>query len=309
MPVYITPPAKVKKMGVVRNLIMNVFSDSGDILNLEDIVYNQEDGAVQIRVNYGQYSVLLLKSNNGVADNFDVSLVDAAEVIRTLGLEVPAKQGDDIDWHIVLDQYGGFISGISKIYFMQADGNELGGTFVINEVDPTYLLVTMDMDGRRSNDFIIDAIIDPYKYNPKRPNGELSDQTPATGTRFLMLDDVNNSVKAGLIEQNNWDSTAPADSSQGQVYDGPDAWKDANGNDPIIKVNSIIEWNGTAWITIWDPEENLLEDASTAEADFVSTYIQNLRTGLQYRWDGAQWLKSFEGVYAPGYWRFDFDPK
>lgn len=289
MPIYITPPAKVKKMGVVRNLIMNIFNDSGDILSLEEIIYNQEGGDVRVRNNYGDYSVLLLKSGNGIADNFDVSLVDSSEVVSALGLDPPAKQGDRLDWNSVLDQHGGFLAGISKIYFLQADGNELGGTFVVNEVDPTYLLVSLDMDGRHGNDFIIDAIIDPYKYNPKRPNGEIVDQSVAIGTKFLMLDDVNNSVNVGQTY---------GETPYNSAYDGPDAWKNSDGNDPVIKANSIIEWSGSAWVTIFDP-------SSTGSA----VYAQNLRTGIQYRWDGTQWLKSFEGVYAPGYWRFDLDPQ
>lgn len=295
MPIYITPPAKVKKLGVVRNLIMNVFSDNGDILSLEEIIYNEANGAVPLRMNYGQYKILLLKSDNGVADNFDVSLVDSSEAVVSLKLAVPLKQGGRLDWNSVLEQHGGFIAGISKIYFMQADGNELGGTFVLNSIDPTYLVVTMDMDGRHGNDYIVDAIIDPYNYNPKRPNNDLMDQPVVQGTKFLMLDDVNNSVNVGQhIEGNRWNYQ---DSAQ-TAYDGPDAWKNANGDDPIIKSNSIIEWNGLAWITIFDPT-----------AGDSPTYVQNLRTGIQYRWTGDQWLKSFEGVYSPGYWRFDLDPQ
>lgn len=70
-----------------------------------------------------------------------------------------------------------------------------------------------------------------------------------------------------------------------------------NGSDPVIKANSIIEWDGAAWVEIWDP----------ATGD-DPTYIQNLRTGIQYRWDGTQWLKAFEGEYAPGYWGFNLNP-
>jgi hypothetical protein len=75
--------------------------------------------------------------------------------------------------------------------------------------------------------------------------------------------------------------------------DGPDAWKNLDNSDPEIYTNSIIEWDGAAWTTIWNP--------ATGE---VPTYIQNLRTGVQYRWDGEQWLKSFEGEYSPGTWGF-----
>jgi hypothetical protein len=73
--------------------------------------------------------------------------------------------------------------------------------------------------------------------------------------------------------------------------DGPDGWKNLDGSDPVIKANSIIEWDGAAWAEVWDP--------ATAT---VPTYIQNYRTGIQYRWDGDQWMKAFEGEYAPGYW-------
>ena len=90
--------------------------------------------------------------------------------------------------------------------------------------------------------------------------------------RFLMLDDVN-----------------PNNANQ----DGPDAWKNLDLSDPWIKMNSIIEWDGSAWVTVWETETG--DDP---------TYIQNLRTGIKYRWDGEQWLKAFEGEYAPGLWNF-----
>lgn len=321
IPIYITPPAKVKKMGVIRTLIMNVHTEMGDIASLEDIIYNGESGPAQLRITTGQFGVLLLKSNNNQDRDYDLSVTRQSEVVSSLGLAPPVKQGERIDWNAIIDLYGGYNPGISKIYFIQPNGNEIGGTFVINEVDPTYLLVTLDLDAKPSNTLIpgparsnnqwttIDAIIDPYKYNPKRPNNEIVDQVVTAGTRFLMLDDVNNSTNVGQINQQNWNSINPADSSLGQVYDGPDAWKNSNGDDPVIKANSIIEWSGTAWMTVWDPDENTLEDASIAGEDFTSTYFQNLRTGIQYRWDGEQWLKSFEGEYAAGYWRLDLDPQ
>jgi hypothetical protein len=79
--------------------------------------------------------------------------------------------------------------------------------------------------------------------------------------------------------------------------DGPDAWKTTAGMDLWIKANSIIEWNGSTWITVFDPEDAV-----------EPVYFQNLRTGIQYRWDGEQWLKSFEGEYTSGYWRIEFNP-
>jgi hypothetical protein len=109
-----------------------------------------------------------------------------------------------------------------------------------------------------------------------------------------MLDDVNNSVNTGGFMSRGQD---PADGSSRDGYDGPDGWKNTAGGDPVIVANSIIEWNGSTWIKIWNP----------VGAD-VPTYIQNLRTGIKYRWDGEQWLKAFEGEYAPNFWGFKLDP-
>jgi hypothetical protein len=286
-PIWISPPAKVKKLGVIRNIIMNVFTESGDIVNLEQLIFNGDTPGVEVRVTEGNFGVLLLKSGNGQPDDYELSILNPTEAVVAAGLDIPVKQGERIDWYKILDVYGKYTPGVSFIYFQQSDGTEIRGRFAVNEVDPTYLLVSIE--DRPSNSIIegparpssqwttIDAIIDPYKFNPEQTFGSKS-AIPA-GTRYLMLDDVNNS--------NNLD----------QDYDGPDAWKNLDNSDPIIKMNSIVEWSGVAWVTVFDPTSNE-----------INIKFQNLRTGIQYKWDGEQWLKSFEGEYRSGYWRFDLNP-
>jgi hypothetical protein len=296
-PIYISPPAKVKKLGVVRSIIANVFTEQGELEDLEDLIYNQENGNVQPRMVRGRFGVLLLKDNVGGSNDFNVSLLNPAEAVTNLQLEVPIKHGDRLDWNLILEDLGGgYTPGVSMIYFLQPNGTELRGTFVINEIDPTYLIVSIE--DRPSNTIIsgparsasqlttVDAIIDPYKFNPVETFGG-KNNIPA-GTRYLVLDDINNSENVGQ---------SYGETPYNNAYDGPDAWKNLNNDDPVIKANSIIEWSGTVWTTIWEPtEEN------------VDTYFQNLRTGIQYRWDGFQWLKAFEGEYATGYWRLDRNP-
>jgi hypothetical protein len=340
MPMFITSPAKVKKLGVIRNVIMNVFSDTGDVLSLEDLVYNQTPGNILSKTTENNYGVLLLKSNNGQDTDYDLSVLDPGEVSRSLGFDAPEKTGRPIDWGEVLELYGGYTPGISMIYFLQPTGNEIRGTFVVNELDPSLLLVTID--DKPSNTVIVstanpsgrttvDAVIDPYKFNPEETFGSIS-AIPA-GTRYLILDDVNNSENVGS------NITRPTFYS----YDGPDAWKNLNGSDPILPANSIIEWTGSQWevlIQAWQvsglPYDNsivyaegsiitydnqayrAIDDIARAEnrvdptqnSKFQKTdiYFTNLRTGIQYRLLDGQWLKSFEGEYRSGYWRFDLDP-
>jgi hypothetical protein len=291
MPVWITPPAKVKKLGIVQTVISNVFTEAGDIINLEELVYNRATGGFGTTTN--RYRILLFKSNTGnPSDNqYEVTLVNPDAAVLALGLDQKSiKTGEPVDWNAILEVQGGHKPG-SSMYFKKPDGGEIIGTsFVVSPLDPTVVLVSLDVETFPGNDDIVssietrgtvDAIIDPYKYNPVEI---FKGQTNIPiGQRLLMLDDVN---------PNNANT------------DGPDGWKNLNGSDPLIKANSIIEWNGARWVTIWDPDENSIEDASIVGEDFTPTHIQNIRTGIKYRWDGVQWLKAFEGEYAPGEWNF-----
>ena len=294
IPIYITPPAKVKKLGIVQTVIANVFNDEGDVINLESLVYNRDAEDWSMTTN--RFRVLLFKSNTGNLNDgqYDVTVVDVGAAVLATGLdEISYKTGEPFDWNRLLELQGGFKPS-NEIWFKQSSGYEIVGTFVINPLDSSKLIASLDTDTFPTNDDIdstipgissrgtVDAIIDPYKFNPIETYG--GTYLIPLGIRYLMLDDVNNSENVGGTYNN---------SPYTQTYDGPDAWKNANGTDPVIKANSIIEWDGENWVMIWDP--------ATGEDP---TYVQNIRTGIQYKWDGEQWLKSFEGEYAPGSWGF-----
>jgi hypothetical protein len=300
MPIWISPPAKVKKLGVVRSVISNIFTEDGDLVNLESLVYNQTNG--NARTTTDRYRVLLFKANNGQPYDYELTFADLDHAIIAAGLDKETKTGEAIDWNSFLVNEGGVYTS-NRVYFLQPSGYYMYGTFAVHPTDPTIIVVTFDEDTIPTNTEInstinginprgtVDAIIDPYKHNPAGVyNGQAN---IPLGIRYLMLDDVNpSSIRLeGFMEYGTGDS----DSAR-VPYDGPDGWKNLNGSDPLILANSIIEWNGNSWVTIWLP----------ADGD-VPTYLQNLRTGIQYRWDGEQWLKSFEGEYAPGTWGFELD--
>ena len=300
MPIYITPPAKVKKLGIVQTVISNVFTENGDIINLDSLIFNRQNGNFDTSTN--NYRVLLFKSNTGdLSDGqYDLTLLNKDAAALSLGkYESTSAVGGSLDWNSVLEVQGGYKPG-SYVYFKKPAGGEIVGTFVINPLDSSILTVSIDRDSLPGNTDIassvngigsrgtVDAIIDPYKFNPLETFGNYTSIT--LGIRYLMLDDVNNSVNRDGFVRYPFDNT---DGSSKDPYRGPVGWTNANGSDPVISANSIIEWNGVEWVTIWDPVE--------AEP---STYIQNIRTGIQYIWDGEQWLKSFEGEYGPGQWNF-----
>ncbi len=294
LPIWITPPAKVKKLGIVQTIINNVFNETGDVINLSNLVYNSTPATWSTSSN--RFRILLFKSNTGnlTDGQYDVTVVEPGAAVLAAGLDERAfKNGEPFDWNKLLELQGGYKAG-NEIWFKQPTGYEIIGTFVVNPLDPSVLVATLDTDTFPSNTDIdssiigiasrgtVDAIIDPYKFNPITTfNGYAN---IPLGIRYLMLDDVNNSTNVGGTY---------GETPYNQLYDGPDAWKDVNGNDPLINANSIIEWNGAAWVEIWNPAQGN-----------NPTYVQNIRTGIQYKWDGEQWLKSFEGEYAPGLWGF-----
>ena len=429
MPIYISPPTKVKKLGVVRAVVNNMFTNTGDAVNINNLIYN--DGDVTSTVEYKRYGIVMLKADNGVAGDYNISIVDVGQAVIDAGLDLPPEKiGKKLDWQLVLDQYGGYKEGVSRITFNQPNGSQLVGSIAVNPVDPTLLVVSMDMDTVPGNTLIttgrypdntvytsvrsaskgtIDAIINPYNFNPLTTYGTKANYP--VGLRYLMLDDLNtflaptraasiatniidtdidfyrivrpdqkqkasvsnlprsysnifqtkvyvNGVEVGFTEVEDggifetFSSTSyrtqsgkykirlnefpPLEDGNGNasvikytiekytypdwytegddpdtllvetdVYlpgkpersSGPAAWKNLDDSDVFIKANSIIEWNGSRWVSVFDPEEMA-----------TNVYITNLRTGIQYKWDGVQWLKSFEGEYLPGSWRLTLNP-
>lgn len=382
MPIYITPPAKVKRMGVVRDIVMNVFDANGDVGSLNSLIYNSgptgTGGLFNIHNTPGGYGVLLLSANDpSHPEYFNVSVLNPSEAVMALGLEAPIKQGARLDWNLVLNQYSGkHIDGISLIHFMQPSGYEISGTFVINPLDPTILVANLDLDTIPASELAVNAIINPLTFNP-RPNlnglpvdganstylliddiGGGVDRTYVadtattiidTGVRYgLVYDDefidpladpdrYNQPISGGVlprfevyidgalvtgtkVSSNNKDSTlrilldVPTQIGKTVRYkvysnfNGADAWasyqigqtaRDSTKTAELVaKANSIVQFDNdtNGWKVIFDPDQN---------ADIESPiYMTNKRTGVQYKWDGVQWTKSFEGEYRSGMWRF-----
>ena len=429
MPIYITPPAKVKKLGVVRAVVQNMFNNTGDAVNINNLIYNEGD--IQNTVEYKRYGIVMLKGDNGVAGDYHISIVDVGQAVIDAGLDLPPEKiGKKLDWQLVLDQYGGYKAGVSRITFKTPTGGEIVGTITVNPIDPTILVASLDMDTvpgntelttgtypdgsvynsvRSSSKGTMDAIINPFNFNPLTTYGTKTNY-PA-GLRYLMLDDLNlflapklaPSIATNIIDtdidfyritrpnQREKASVTNLPRSYANVFEtkvfvngvsvaftevedggkfqtfnnqsyrtesgkykirlnefpplqdedgnasvvkyvierytypdwytegddpdtitvesdvylpgkperssGPEAWKNLDGSDTYIKANSIIEWNGSRWVPVFDPEEIT-----------TNIFITNLRTGIQYKWDGVQWLKSFEGEYLPGSWRLTLNP-
>jgi len=266
-PVWITPPAKVRKLGVITKIISNIFANSaqGTILN----VYGKE-GAVDVFgdispdedviVTPGNYDLLVI---NGTARLIPYSVAQNADLL---------DPGNSVSWHRILDQYPGkFRAGLSQLRFSTEAGSEIISYISLNPLDDYSMVLNIDPDTIPTNTLIsgrgtVDAIVNPETYNPT---------TLSAGTRYLILEDLNSSPDFG-----------------NGTYSGPIAWKNADNSDHQAFANDIIEWTGTAWSTIFN--------SSTATS---VVYITNAYTGTQYQWTGTSWQKSYEGYYTNKLWR------
>jgi hypothetical protein len=161
------------------------------------------------------------------------------------------------------------------------------------------------------------AIIDPLTFNPKRPLKEGVDQVIAVGKRYLIIDRIGYDYGGTLynpatyytydqivMHQDHYyrsRSETPivgvpvTDTANWQLIDGPDAWKSTTGVDFIADENDIVEYDGTKWTVVFSAKDH--------QEDTNPTYQTNIYTGVQYKWDGIAWTKSFEGEYKEGSWR------
>ena len=262
-PIWITPPAKVKKLGIITKIISNVFSNEpGNIAaNYGDLNAVYADLGTTLGktvVTPGNYELLVLNNSASL-------LLHRAGTGETFS----TPPSSTVNWHALLDLYPGeFQAGLSQITLTTPSGSNIMATVSLNPVDDSLMSLNFDVDTIPSNTIItsvidgrgtIDAIINPETFIPV--------DVPI-GARYLILEDINSVSTLG-----------------------PTSWLNSDGSGFTAKANDIIQWSGSAWSIIFD---------STTVTNIV--YITNAYTGIQYVWENSQWTKSIEGIYSPDQW-------
>jgi hypothetical protein len=260
LPIWISPPAKIKRLGVIKKIIATLHDSNGD---LSESAYTTDNilGSRQYFTPL-DYGVLLIGNT--------LTLLKYSELTepRSFSLGNQTKVGSTDLWKNLINVYGAIENGISQVRLMADDGDtEIVGTISQHPTDESLLIFNADVDTYPTNTLSpINAIIDPRKTTV-----DASILTPASGTRYLILNDIGS-----------------ADSPAG---DGPIAWQGTNGADLVAHANDIIQYNGVQWTVLFDSQA-----ASTVQ------YVSNLNTGTQYKWNLNQWVKSWEGEYKNGDW-------
>ena len=286
-PIFISPPTKVKKLGVITKIITSIFNEqTGNIdlgLSMPEMKAYSDEPTDTARADINTTA-------DGSVDTSKVVRTDADAVIGTTVSDWDIVVLNSIvqivdkgvvgttNWRKVLDAYPGiYQAGISRILLERSDMNTtISGTFALNSLNENQIIVNWDTDTIPTNTLIngvtnrgtVDYIVDPLTYNPTAAK--------VSGLRLLILSNIGSATN----------------------IDGADAWKNSNSTDFVAEANDIIEWNGTQWNILFDASAN----SNTEDSAVQLTYITNLNTGVQYKWDGAAWLLSFEGEYRKGTW-------
>jgi len=276
-PIYISPPVKVKKLGVITNIIMSMF--------------NEDTGNVDL----GATMPELKRYNDEFAEGVFMEDKDGTTVRKdSAGLAITAYNDYDLlvlgntaqlihrgvvgntNWNGFFEALPGtFRSGLSQIQLTRLDINQsVNGTVAVNPTDETTLIINWDEDtipsdmvltGSTGDRNKIDYIIDPLNFNPST--------IKSSGIRILLLGAIGSTTNT----------------------DGADAWKNNDGTDFVASENDIVEWTGTKWQILFD-------SSTVSDIKFVT----NLNTSIQYKWTGTEWVKSIEGEYRNGAWRIQF---
>src|SRR6056300_1378845 len=267
MPIWLSPPVKVKKLGVVQKIIMSIYDDDGGIAK------GLIDGELTSRsyITPNNFGLLVTGNQLRLLGSTGTNVKSGGDGFHT-GANEPSNFdpietfGPAVNWKVLLDQYGKVTNGTSQIRLTQPNGNEIVGTIATSTLDDTILLYTIDGDTIPNNSVApvgptVKKIINPATFDPG---------TPTTGDRYLIINDIG-------------DSTASFQSqTRGSI---------------VASDGDIIEYDGTKWVKTFDASHH----------DSTQEYITNLNTGIQYRYNGTEWVKSYEGVYTQGNWSIVLD--
>lgn len=272
VPIYISPPTKVRKMGVITNIITSMFDEERG--TIEDGVtvpqLNQYDDVAKAGVSSNKFGNKATSLVAGQMANVNYNKYGVYVDVDTVQLYSNGIVGNK-NWREIFEALPGiYAADVSRMHLTSTDNDStVTGTFTLSPFDETKIIINWDADSFPSDTVIaartsIDYIINPVSFNPS--------SIKVSGLRLLLLEDLGDDTATNI----------------------PVAWQNADGTGIVASANDIIEWNGTKW--------NIVFDASAATA---VTYTTNLNTSVQYRFNDNEWLKSVDGDYPVGSWRIE----
>ena len=265
VPIWINPPARVKRSTIVAEIVANVFAVS----DVDDVKMNAEGvydffrcvGAesLQIITTEGNYKIEVRKGQSS----------DEIQLLTSHG-----ARSDTLSWADLIKKYGIIVPNITKLR-LKLDKNV--------EVDTQDIIGFIELDPNKSDTLRFFPDLDTLPGNTVPPIMDIVDPMevwpghglPAArgGDRYLVTSESSAGEEPAIppgVPTSPWGGTVVA-------------WP-----------NDIIEFTGTQWAVVFD----------SRNATQV-TRVMNSKNKTQYTFDGSDWAYTYYGVYSGGYWRVD----
>jgi hypothetical protein len=216
IPIWITSPAKVKKLGVVDRIVASVFDANGDA----SIAITDNDLLLGTRQIFTPFNYQVLLINNKLQALRNQQVIDQDNSSLT-----PADSpSSNLMWHAVIGELGVLRDGISTVRLEQEDGSEVTGTVAYDPTDDRFLLFSVDADTVPSNTLSpINAVINPLLNGPG-----IGIPAAVAGQRYLLTE------------------------STGSEDGYASAWAGSTGQILIAEANDIIEYDGSRWVIVFN---------------------------------------------------------
>jgi hypothetical protein len=257
---WITPPAKVKKLGVVERIIASVYDAQGDLINS----LTDSDLLLGTRQRFTPYGYQVLLIDGKLQALRQQQVIDEPNE----SLTPPDSPSSNLLWHSVVGMYGALRSGISYVTLEQPDGTDVSGTVAYDPTDDRFLLFTVDTGTVPPNTLAaVTAVIDPLTSGP---GAGLA--VAVAGQRYLFTQATGSYDNPGLTN--------------------PDIWEGINGLPLVANANDIVEYDGLRWAVVFDSTSS---PANMQYVTNITTELQYRWTGsawvksYQGLYPGGQW--------------------
>jgi hypothetical protein len=256
LPIWISSPAKVKKLGVVERIIANIHDANGDASNA--VLNNDLLGGTRVVITPWNYQTLLI--GNKLQALRPSQVVDYPNSSLTPADSPPSN----LMWSALISAYGVLRPGISQIFLEQPDGTEVAGTVAYDPSDDRFMLYTIDEDTIPQNTLSpVRSVIDPLRSGPGTGL-----PAAAEGQRYLLTEDTGS---------NNGDASA---------------WQGALGQPLIAKQNDIIEYIDSRWQVVFDNDSSPdnIQYVTNITTGIQYKWINNIWVkSYQGLYPGGQW--------------------
>ena len=257
LPIWLSLPAKVKKLGVVETIIASIYDAQGDYVNAisnNDLLL----GTRQYITPYG-YQVVLIGNK--------LQILARSAVVDESNAQLPPPdpvEPSNVNWTPVVNLYGTLRPGISLVALTQDDGSQVYGTVAYDPTNDQFLLFTVIEESVPANTLLpVLAVINPQASGPGQG------LSPAVaGQRYLLTE------------------------STGSDHGYAQAWAGTSGQILVANPNDIIEYDGARWLVVFDAQSS---PVNTQYVTNITTEIQYRWTGngwvksYQGIYSGGKW--------------------